>query len=78
MPAPDTGDPGQGEEGDPDAPDPLDEFRNDLAAAQGRTMVAPSMTSGWGGGPGVAPQKDYRPERFGLNPPQSVNELRRM
>lgn len=41
-------------------------------------MVAPSMTSGWGGDPGVAPQKDYRPERFGLNPPQSVNELRRM
>ena len=23
------------------------------------------------------PHKDYRPERFGLNPPQAVNELRR-
>ena len=77
MPAPDTGDRGQGDKDDPDAPDPLDKFRNDLAAAKGRTMVAPSMTAGWGGGPGVAPHKDYRPERFGLNPPQAVNELRR-
>ena len=49
MPTPDTGDRSQGPDDD-GATDPLTKLREDLAAAEGRTLLAPSMASGvWRG-----------------------------
>ena len=78
LPVPDLGDRGQGEDDDGET-DPLTTLRRDLAGAEGRTMLAPSMASGFGGGPGVAPApaSEYSPRRFGANPPLSLLELRR-
>ena len=78
LPVPDVGDKGQGADDDGEA-DPLTTLRRDLAAANGRTMLAPSMSSGFGAGPGVAPTltNEYMARRFGINPPSSVAELRR-
>ena len=76
LPVPDLGDRGQGEDDDGET-DPLTTLRRDLASAAGRTMLAPSMASGFGGGPGVAPASEYSPRRFGANPPSALLELRR-
>ena len=76
MPVPDVGDKSQGADDDGTA-DPLTSLRNDLAAAGGRTKLAPTMKGGYDGGPGVAPDRDYKSERFGLNPPPGTVEVRR-
>ena len=78
LPTPDTGDRGQAADADGDE-DPLTALRRDLAAARGRTLLAPSMAAGFGGGPGVSPttSQEYLARRFGANPPDSLIELRR-
>ena len=76
LPVPDVGDRGQGEDADGES-DPLTTLRRDLSRANGRTMLAPSMASGFGGGPGIAPASEYTPHRFGANPPTALTELRR-
>ena len=51
LPVPDVGDKGQGADDDGET-DPLTTLRRDLAsAANGRTMLAPSMASGFGARP---------------------------
>ena len=78
LPTPDLGDRSQGPNDDGET-DPLTKLREDLAMAAGRTLLAPSMASGYGGGPGVAPSlsNEYQSRRFGINPPTAVAELRR-
>ena len=78
MPTPDTGDRSQGPDDD-GATDPLTKLREDLTGAEGRTLLAPSMASGYGAGPGVAPSlsNEYQSRRFGISPPEAVAELRR-
>ena len=78
LPVPDLGDRGQGE-GDDGESDPLTTLPRDLASAEGRTMLAPSMSGGFGAGPGTAPApaSEYVPRRFGASPPTALTELRR-
>ena len=76
LPTPDTGDRGQ-DTGDDGEDDPLVSLRRDLAAAGGKTVLAPSVSAGYGAGPGAAPQKEYVSTRFGLNPPSGTIEVRR-
>ena len=76
MPVSDPGDRGQGE-GDDGAADPLTSFRRDLAAAAGKTMLAPTTLGGQGAGAMNAPEHDFRSVRFGIDPPQAIAELRR-
>ena len=78
MPTPDVGDRSQGPDDD-GSTDPLTKLRVDLAAAEGRTLLAPSMASGFGAGAGVAPvlATEYMARRFGANPPEALTELRR-
>ena len=78
VPMPDTGDRGQDAASDGED-DPLTSLRRDMAAARGRTLLAPSMAGGFGGGPGVSPttSQEYMPRRFGADPPESLIELRR-
>ena len=76
LPTPDVGDRGQGETADGED-DPLVSLRRDLAASGGKTVLAPAQTGGYGAGPGVAPQREYTPHRFGIDPPEATVELRR-
>ena len=46
------------------------------AAAKGRTILAETTAAGWGDGKMAAPQADYRPQRFGASPPDSLPSLR--
>lgn len=77
LPTPDVGDRGQEGEDADEEEDPLTTLRRDLAAAGGRTVLAPTTAAGYGAGPGAAPSKDYKPERFGFNPPETAVEARR-
>ena len=83
LPTPDVGDRGEvaPDPANPDADtaenDPLTTLRRDLAAAGGKTVLAPTTAAGYGAGPGAAPGKDYKPERFGFNPPTTAIEIRR-
>ena len=77
MAMPDTGERGQdGADADEDN-DPLTTLRRDMAAAKGKTTLAPATGAGFGMGAGAAPQQEYKPHRFGLNPPNALVELRR-
>ena len=73
---PDTGDRGQAADSD-GSTDPQAGLLNDMAAAKGRTMLAPTMRTGGGGGVGVAPEHDYQSVRFGMAPPETTIEVRR-
>ena len=77
LPTPDVGDRGQEGEDADEEDDPLTTLRRDLAAAGGRTVLAPTTAAGYGAGPGAAPSKDYKPERFGFAPPETAVEARR-
>ena len=76
MPVPDPGDKGQGE-GDDGEADPLTTLQRDLAAANGKTTLAPTTVGGFSAGAVNAPEHDYLARRFGANPPQTLAELRR-
>ena len=80
LPTPDTGDRGQSDPAGNAADeenDPLTTLRRDLAAAGGKTTLAPGTASGWGAGPAAATMAEYQSRRFGLNPPDTAVELRR-
>ena len=77
LPTPDVGERGQDGADADEEEDPLTTLRRDLAAAGGRTMLAPTTSAGFGAGPGAAPSKDYRAERFGFHPPETAIEARR-
>ena len=66
-----------GEDGDDDAAaDRNALLRADIAAAKGRTVLAETTAAGWGGGKGAAPLADYKPQRYGANPPETLPSLR--
>ena len=76
MPVPDPGDRDQGADDD-GAADPMTTLRHDLAAANGKTTLAPTTMGGLGAGAANAPEHDFMARRFGANPPQTIGELRR-
>ena len=62
--------------GDGEADDSLVQLKSDLAGARGKTVLAETVMSGWGEGRTAAPQHDFRPQRFGANPPATLPVLR--
>ena len=56
--------------------DPLAGLKKDLANAKGRTLIAETTAAGWGEGRAAAPQSDYKSQRFGAHPPESLGALR--
>ena len=62
--------------GDGEEDDPLSDFKSDLVAAKGRTILAETTAAGWGEGRMAAPQSDYKPHRFGAHPPDTLPKLR--
>ena len=62
--------------GDGTDDDPLAMLKADMASARGRTLLAETTQAGWGEGRQAAPQADYKPQRFGADPPDSLPSLR--
>ena len=62
--------------GDGEDDDPLKMFKADLAGAKGRTILTETTAAGWGEGKMAAPQSDYKPQRFGASPPDTLPSLR--
>ncbi|MCY4454596.1 MAG: hypothetical protein OXC01_21915 [Immundisolibacterales bacterium] len=73
LPVPAPGAPGG--EGD-DFDDPLTALRADLAAGEGKTLLAETTSAGWGEGKAGAPNADWKPQRFGASPPDVLPTLR--
>ena len=62
--------------GDGSGDDPLGSLKSDLAGARGRTILAETVAAAWGEGRQAAPQADWKPQRFGANPPATLPSLR--
>ena len=55
---------------DPDDPnDPLADIRADIRKAGGSQVLVETMAAAFGEGRGGAPMTDWKPNRFGANPP---------
>ena len=66
--------PGDGGDGGTD--DSLSSLKNDLAALAGNTALVETVSSGWAEGRAAAPQSDWKPQRMGADPPETLAELR--
>ena len=62
--------------GDGEDDDPLKMLKADLAGAKGKTVLAETTAAGWGEGKVAAPLADFRPQRFGASPPDTLPTLR--
>ena len=65
--------PGDGGAGDED--DPLRELKSDIAKAKGNALLTPTTADGWLEGRAAAPQRDWKPERLGPQPPEAFGKI---
>ena len=56
--------------------DSLSGLKADIANLKGRTALVETTAAGWGEGRGAAPSQDWKPQRIGSNPPDSLRQLR--
>ena len=61
--------------GDDSENDPLASLKADLRAGKGRTLLTETTAAGWGEGKPSAPQSDWKPRRFGADPPDALVNL---
>ena len=59
-----------------DEDDPMSALRRDIAAAKGRPLIVETTSAGLGEGRAAAPRSDWKPQRFGAHPPESLGGLR--
>lgn len=57
-------------------PDPLGPLKEKIRDARGGIVAQETTAAGWGEGMASAPRRDYRPERFGASPPDTLVTLR--
>ena len=62
--------------GDGSDSDPLAGLKADIANLRGRHALVETTAAGWGEGRTAAPQSDYKPQRVGAHPPESLPTLR--
>ena len=55
---------------------PLAGLKADIASLRGKTALVETTAAGWGEGRGAAPSQDWKPQRIGANPPDSLRQLR--
>lgn len=60
----------------PDTGGSLDNLQTDVSNLKGRTVLYPSTAGGFGAGTNSAPGADYKPQRLGANPPETLVRLR--
>ena len=56
--------------------DPLKMLKADIAAAKGRTILTETTASAWGEGKSAAPKADWKSNRLGADPPDTLRFLR--
>ena len=67
----------QGNAGDDDdADDGLGKLQADIGKLKGGTALVETTSAGFGEGRGASPQTDWKPQRIGANPPDSLRQLR--
>ncbi|MDD9984844.1 MAG: hypothetical protein OXQ31_01085 [Spirochaetaceae bacterium] len=72
----------QGPDDTPDTDDPdgdddfLGALRKDVQGLKGKTVLVETAAAGWGDGKQAAPTSDWRPQRIGAHPPESLPTLR--
>ena len=59
-----------------DESDPLADIRADIRAARGSQVLVETTAAAFGEGRGGAPMTDWKPSRFGANPPATLDALR--
>ena len=59
-----------------DEDDPTSALRRDIASAKGRVLIAETTAAGGGEGRMAAPLSDWKAQRFGAHPPESLGGLR--
>ena len=62
--------------GDGSDDDPHKQLKADLAALAGNTSLIETTAAGFGEGKSAAPQTDWKPQRIGASPPDSLGSLR--
>ena len=62
--------------GDDSEGDPLRLLKADIKTARGRALLVETVAAAWGDGRSAAPQRDWRPERLGPMPPDSMEKIR--
>ena len=62
--------------GDGSDDDPLAGLKADIRTAAGRHLLVETTAAGWGEGRSQAPQADWKPRRFGADPPGALGDLR--
>ena len=62
--------------GDDGADDPLAALKADIAAARGKALLVETTQAGWDQGRAAAPQRDWKAERLGPNPPEALAKVR--
>ena len=63
--------------GDGDDTDPLTMLKADIAKARGKALLLETSNAGWGEGRTAAPQRDWKAERLGPQPPDSMATIRK-
>ena len=61
---------------DDDGGDALGKLQADIANLRGKTALVETTSAGFGEGRGASPQTDWKPQRIGANPPDSLRQLR--
>ena len=59
----------------PEAAD-VDALKADIKAGRGRLHIVETTSTGWGDGTAAAPQRDWKSNRLGADPPDSLGKLR--
>ena len=62
--------------GDGTGDDPLADLKADLRTARGKALLLETVAAAWGEGRQVAPQRDWKPERLGPDPPDGLVQVR--
>ena len=59
----------------PEAAD-VDQLKADIKSGRGRLHIVDTTSTGWGDGTAAAPQRDWKSNRLGADPPDSLGKLR--
>ena len=59
----------------PEAAD-VDKLKADIKSGRGRLHIVDTTSTGWGDGTAAAPQRDWKSNRLGADPPDSLGKLR--
>ena len=62
--------------GDDDDDNPLKMIKADIAKARGKALLVETTSAGWAEGKSAAPQSDWKQQRLGPQPPDSMATIR--